>query len=204
MSCEDRPNERTDNCEMMEKRKLISRLVRPTPPSSSFLVSCCCCCCCCPCWTEFKMYLQPFECVDGGGGGGVKRRRVGKNQHYVQEKCRPAASSWVDRAIRQMKMVSRWWWCVVCWGPMMSVAKKRGENSIEFKLKNFPFTRRRCRHRRRPPPTRPLSSHRPAAAIDDGGMVVVGGQVYCLQNLGESSRHHSWTKRKRKKNGRKV
>lgn len=124
MSCEDRPNERTDNCEMMEKRKLISRLVRPTPPSSSFLVSCCCCCC----WTEFKMYLQPFECVDWGGGGGVKRRRVGKNQHYVQEKCRrPAASSWVDRAIRQMKMVSRWWWwCVVCWGPMMSVAKKKG------------------------------------------------------------------------------
>lgn len=81
--------------------------------------------------------------------------------------------------------------------------KKRGENSIEFKLKNFTFTRRRCRHRR-PPPTRPLSSHRPAAAIDDGGMVVVGGRVYCLQNLGELSRHHSWTKRKRKKNGRKV
>lgn len=50
------------------------------------------------------MYLQPFESVDVVGV--VKEEELGrKNQHYVQKECR---SLWVDKAIRWIKMESRW------------------------------------------------------------------------------------------------
>lgn len=91
-----------DNCEMMEKRKLISRLVRPTPtpPPPPVLLSCWLGY---SSWPELKMYLQPFESVDVVGV--VKEEELGrKNQHYVQKECR---SLWVDKAIRWIKMESR-------------------------------------------------------------------------------------------------